>query len=96
MLFAIALWSYTSFNSTYKTFISVPINVILPKERAIEAQIPRFVDIEVNGTGWNIFNLIYFNNSKKIIVDLSNKVIEDSIYTISRNELVKSVQSMKK
>jgi hypothetical protein len=96
MLFAVALWSYTSFNSEYKTYISIPFNVILPKDRAIEAQIPRFLDVEVSGSGWNIFNLIYFNNSKQIIVDLTSKKIEDSVYTISRNDLVKSVHSIEK
>lgn len=94
ILFAIGLWLYTSFNSSYKYYIVVPFNIIMPFNRAIENELPKTITLRVQGTGWNLLNLNYLNNSKKVVVDWTNKTINDSSIVISRNELLKGIQSM--
>lgn len=96
LLFAIALWGYTSLNSNYSTYVDVPLTVKLPPTRAIERELPTTIAIESRGTGWNLFNLIYMNNSKRVNVDLSNTQIEDSVFIIGRSDFVKGLESFEK
>ncbi len=95
-IFGIALWFYTSLNGNYTTYINAPISVILPENRALEKPLPETISIQVKGSGWNIFNLMFFNNSKKILVNLSSSSINDSIYRIGRNEIIKGAQSFER
>ncbi len=95
-IFGIALWFYTSLNGEYTTYINVPISVVLPESRALEKPLPETVSIQVKGSGWNIFNLMFFNTSKKVIVNLSDIKITDSIFKIGRNEIIKGAQSFEK
>ncbi|MFW6276442.1 MAG: hypothetical protein ACOC2K_02070 [Bacteroidota bacterium] len=92
VLFAMALWGYTSLNSEYSTRVQVPLDVQIPRDRAIETPLPDEITIEVHGMGWHLFNLIFFNSSKKVEIDLSNIQIQDSVYRISRNEIMKGIR----
>lgn len=94
LLFAIALWVYTSFNSNYKYYTTVPFSIELPETRAIENDLPKTFTLQVQGTGWNLFNLNAFNNSKKIFIDWSNKQISDSNVVVTRSDFLKGIQSM--
>ena len=96
LIFAFSLWLYTSFNSDYKTFVNVPITVLMPSNLAIENDVEKSIALSVQGSGWDLFNLIAFNNSKKIVVDLSKKIITDSVYVISRGDILKGLQSLEK
>ncbi|MCO5251747.1 MAG: hypothetical protein M9949_10055 [Candidatus Kapabacteria bacterium] len=93
LLFAIALWSYTSLNTNYSTYVDIPLSVKLPPTRAIEKELPATISVESRGTGWNLFNLLYLNNSKRANVDLSDTRIEDSIFTIGRSDFLKGIES---
>lgn len=95
-LFAVALWLYTSLSSSYSTIVHMPLIIKLPGDRAFEEPPPEFVLIEAKGTGWNLFNLIFFNNSKKIFLDLSQNNINDSDYSIARNSLLKGIQALER
>lgn len=95
-LFAMALWMYASLSSSYTTLIKLPLEIQLPENRSFEEAPTASVFVEAKGTGWNLFNLIYFNNSKRINIDLSQTVINDSIYIIARSTLLKGVQSLER
>lgn len=92
VLLAGALWSYVTLNNEYMAYVKLPINIILPSNRALEQSIPEEISVEVKGLGWNIINLWFFNTTAKCEVDLSNVVISQDDYKISRNDLLKSVQ----
>lgn len=94
LLFAIALWVYTSFNSVYKYYTTVPFSINLPDTRAIENDLPKTFTLQVQATGWNLFNLNAFNNSKKIFIDWSKKQINDSLVVVTRTDFLKGIQSM--
>ncbi|HRP02997.1 MAG TPA: hypothetical protein PLE30_10165 [Candidatus Kapabacteria bacterium] len=94
LLFAIALWLYTSFNSVYKYYTTVPFSIVLPQSRAIENDLPKTFTVSIQGTGWNLLNLNVFNNSKRIFIDWSNKDIKDSNVIITRTDFLKGIQSM--
>jgi hypothetical protein len=96
LLFAIALWLYAALSSNYSTLVNMPLVIKLPTDRAFEEAPPQYVTVESKGTGWNLFNLIFFNNSKKVFLDLSQIDINDSVYSISRPNLLKGVQSMER
>ena len=87
-----ALWTYTTLNNEYVTFVKVPLKVIMPNNRAIENPIPQNLDIEVKGKGWDIFNLMYFNTSKEISLDLSKQRIEKNDIEVGRQQILKSVR----
>lgn len=91
LLFAIALWGYTALNGEYLTTVTVPLNIDLPDDRALESKIPNDLIVEVRGSGWNLFNLIFFNTSKSCEVDLRNETVK-SDYTVRRQVLVNSVR----
>ncbi|PKL86612.1 MAG: hypothetical protein CVV22_00535 [Ignavibacteriae bacterium HGW-Ignavibacteriae-1] len=93
LLFAIALWSYTSLNTYYTTYVDIPLSVKLPPTRAIEKELPTTISVESRGTGWNLFNLLYLNNSKRANVDLSETNIKDSLFTIGRSDFLKGIES---
>lgn len=95
LLFAIALWGYTSLNADYQTIVEIPFHVKLPSTRALEATPPRSVYVDVKGTGWNLFNLIFFNESKTCFVDLSKETILDSSYRINKIDIQKSIKYLK-
>lgn len=92
ILLAMALWTYTTLNNEYVTFVKVPLKVIMPNNRAIENPIPQNLDIEVKGKGWDIFNLMYFNTSKEISLDLSKQRIEKNDIEVGRQQILKSVR----
>lgn len=92
IVFAMTLWVYTTLNNEYVTFVKVPLKVIMPNNRAIENPIPQDLDIEVKGKGWDIFNLLFFNTSKEISLDLSKQRIEKNDIEVGRQQILKSVR----
>ncbi len=91
LVFAFALWGYTSLNDSYITFVEVPLFIELPSDRAIENNVPSLITLELRGSGWDLFNLIFFNSAKICKVDLSTeKNLKD--YSISRQEMIKSTE----
>ncbi len=94
LLFAVALWAYSSLNEEYTTRIIVPLEVKLPSTRALEEGLPEEISLEVKGTGWHLFNIYFFNTSENCFIDLSGKYITDSIYTISRAEILKGIRNL--
>ncbi len=95
LLFAIALWSYTSLNSEYQTIVEIPLKITLPPNRALENIPPENVFVDVKGTGWNLFYLIFLNNAKICNIDLSREAYLDSIYRISKIDLQRSLKYLK-
>lgn len=95
-LFALSLWVYTSLGSNYSTTVSMPLIIQLPEDRAFEEPPPSSLLIEAKGMGWNLFNLLYFNKSKKVFIDLSNSKITDSVYVINRTAILKGLQSFER
>ena len=91
-LFAFALWIYVNLSNEYTTYIQLPLEVILPENRALESSLPTTVDIEVKGTGWNLINLTIFNTSALCRIDLSEELINQDEYRVSRTEILKSAQ----
>lgn len=94
LIFAVALWGYTSLSGEYSTIVEVPLEVELPPDRALEAPLPENVSVEVNGMGWTLFTLIYFNPNKKCEIDLTKINIKDTIYQISRTQIQKGLKSI--
>ena len=95
LLFSLALWGYTSLNGEYVSVVDVPFSIKLPETRAIQNPIRKTISVEVKGKGWNIFELLFLNSGAKIFVDLSSASIGEGNYEISRNEIIRSVQSFK-
>lgn len=89
---ATILWTYITLKNEYVTFVKIPLKVIMPNNRAIENPIPRSLDIEVKGKGWDIFNLMYFNTSKEIALDLSKQKLDKNNFEVGRQQLLKSVR----
>ena len=90
---AFSLWLFTSMNQTYITMIKVPLSIELPKDRAVENPLPEKITIDARGSGWNLFNLIFFNKEKKCDIDLTKANIRDSIYRITRSQIITSIKS---
>ncbi len=92
IVLATTLWIYTTLNNEYVTFVKVPLKVVVPNNRAIENPIPNSLEVEVKGKGWDIFNLLFFNTSKEIILDLSKQNINKDNFEIGRQQILKSVR----
>jgi len=96
LLLAIALWCYASLSEEYQVMIEVPLTVEAPKDRASETVIPKEISIDVTGTGWYLFNHLYFNNIKRCHIKLDNVASQDSIYTITSVDMQKGLQNLGK
>ena len=93
IVFALSLWGYVALNKEdYLTSIKVPLVVELPPNRAIETLLPPTVTIEVRGSGWRLFNLIFVNNTGRCFIDFSSEHTLDSTYEISKTDILKGVQ----
>jgi len=92
LVLAASLWAYVTLNNEYMTYVKLPLTIILPGNRAMEESLPEEISVEIKGSGWNIINLSFFNSSAKCEVDLSNNIISQEEYKISRSDLLKSVQ----
>lgn len=89
---AIALWTYTSLNMEYITFVKVPLFVKLPENKSLENNIPKDISLEVKGNGWHLFNLIFFNNAKRCNIDLSSSNFTSNTIQINRSTMLKSIE----
>lgn len=93
--FSFALWLYITLNTEFVTFVSLPLTINLPPSRAIESELPKTVSVEVKGTGWQIFNLEFLNRSARCNIDLSRDNIDDSLFVLSRNDILKNLSDLK-
>ncbi|OGU10889.1 MAG: hypothetical protein A2X61_16825 [Ignavibacteria bacterium GWB2_35_12] len=93
LFFAFALWVYTALSSEYKTFIDVPLKILLPKNVALETALPEKISVKVKGSGWDIFYLNFFSTSANCTVNLSDKEMSEGYYQITRNDIIKGVES---
>jgi YbbR domain-containing protein len=92
LIFAMALWGYTTLSGEFTSFIEVPLKVILPGDRAIENPLPQNISVSVRGSGWQLFSLTFFNSSAQCLIDLSKRNIQDSTFKIARADIIKSVR----
>ncbi len=95
-IIAFALWLYVSLNNQYTAYITVPLEILIDDDRAIENIIRPNIEAEVRSTGWDLFNLIYLNNSKKCIVDLRDLPSTMHTYELTYSKLIQSISSMEK
>lgn len=95
VIFAIALWVYTSLNGEYNTTVKVPLFIDLPSNRSLEEVPTDNITVKVFGTGWQLFNLYFFNSSKNCFLDYTNHDfrVDDNI-VVTRNDLLNSLTGM--
>lgn len=94
LLFATSLWVYTSLNDNYATRVEVPLVVQLPENRSPESSLPSTVSILAEDSGWNLFNLMYFNQRKVCLIDLQNEATNNPVIEIEENTILKSLRNL--
>ena len=92
ILFATALWIFTSLNEEYITYVEVPFNVQAPENMAVESRISPQISLKVRGTGWQLFNLMFFNSSAQCNIDLAKMREQNEIYHLTRNDILKNTE----
>ena len=90
-----SLWMMKTVNQ-YTTYVTVPLDIQISEDLAIENIIKPNIQVEVRATGWELFNLIYLNNSKMCVVDLRNLPQETKSYELTYSKLSQSFVSMEK
>ncbi len=93
---ALALWLYVNLNNQYTTFVTVPLDILIDEDLAIENIIQPDIKVEVRATGWELFNLIYLNRSKICQVDLRNLPQNTKYYELTYSKLSQSFADMEK
>ncbi len=94
LFFAISLWIYVSLSTEYVINTEVPLIIQLPNDRAIEVPPPETISIDVKGTGWHLFNFLFIGSSANCQINLEKTSIKDSIYEISRTDILKGMQHL--
>lgn len=94
LIFAVSLWGYSSLNYDYKPLIKVPLTIKVPTNKAIEKGLQQEVSIKVKGSGWQLFNLIFFNTSAKCVIDLTSKDLSGNEYIITRTDVLKGLENI--
>ncbi|MDA3844881.1 MAG: hypothetical protein PF588_11015 [Candidatus Kapabacteria bacterium] len=90
LLFASALWMYTSLNEEYVTFVDIPLSIQLPETRAITSRVRSNISLKVRGSGWQLFYLYSMNTAAQCKVDLTEGSLIHDLHNISRDEILKS------
>lgn len=94
LLFAVALWGYTSLNTEFISSVELPLYIKLPVNRALEQEPEQSIGVNVKGSGWHLFNMFLFNNSKNCTIDLTDYQIDDSVFVIDKNEIQKGIRGL--
>lgn len=95
-VFAMALWGYSSLNEIYHSYVNVPLVVELPADRALESPLPESVEVKVEGNGWTLFNLNFMKSNASCNINLKTETIYDSVYRISRSEIITGISGLSK
>lgn len=93
LVLAACLWVYSNMNIEFVTFVKVPLVVKLPKTRAVENPMPPDISVEVRGSGWQLFNLMYLNSTASCTIDLSVEKLKGAEHDISQGEIIKGLQN---
>lgn len=93
-LFAFAFWFYASLNGTYSYNVDIPLFIKTPKDKAIENKLPKTISIKVKGNGWDLFNLLNFNNNKRCYLDLAKLNLNSDSININKTILKKFTESI--
>lgn len=96
LVLAVLLWIYISLNEIFISTIDVPLSVVPTKGRSIEQLLSNSIIVEIEGSGWSLFNYIYLNNSKRCLVNLNNVTREDSLFTIASLDFQKGLEGINK
>lgn len=91
LFIAIFLWIYTTLNQENSANVSVPFDLILPENRALKSDIPDKIEVNILGSGWNLFSALNFGSGIKSTLDLSNRPLTDRTDKISKNDLLGSL-----
>ena len=89
-----SLWVYSNMNLEFVTYAKIPLIVKLPSNRAVENPLPSTVSVEVRGTGWHIFNLLFFNSTASCLIDLSKEKIKGLDFEINQDDILKNLQNL--
>lgn len=95
-LIAISLWLYLSLSETGTLEQNVPINVILPEDRALENEIASELKIRFAGEGWDLFYFHFFDKNLECRIDLTGEILNDTNVTISNTRILSSITSSNK
>lgn len=93
-VFAISLWIYVSLSIEYVISTEVPLLIQVPSDRAIEVPPPETITIDVKGNGWHLFNFLFIGSSANCLINLEKTLIKDSIYEITRTDVLKGMQHL--
>lgn len=93
-VFALALWGYTSLNGTYNSNLKVPLEIELPKNRALKSDIPTSIVVQFRGTGWDLFNISFFGSSLNSKIDLSSRELNDNNLMITKTDMLNSLLNL--
>jgi YbbR domain-containing protein len=92
IVFALSLWIYTSLKGDFTTILKVPVRVLLPSDRAIDSTFISSIPVEVKGSGWILFNMLYLNTSSVCLIDLTDENITSHSTDVLKGDLMKSLQ----
>ena len=92
-LIAFFLWIYISLNEESTIGLTIPIDVVLPIDYALESEVNKYINITVNGKGWDIFISKYFDKTENNTcrIDMTNDIIDDTVIVISRDRIFNEV-----
>lgn len=71
LLLSVLLWLYISLQADYQTTIPVRVDWQLPADRSLESPLPPQLYIRLSGSGWNLLNAMYFDQSTRVEIKLS-------------------------
>lgn len=70
LLIAFTFWLLNAFTKSYSTVVEIPITYInLPQDRVLSNELPEKASAELNGTGFRLLSVSFFNTPDPIIVD---------------------------
>lgn len=95
-IFSLSLWAYSSLNENYYSEIKVPLTVNLPEDRALEVPIEQYLNVKIEGNGWNLFNLNFLKTNAECVINLRSNQLIDSLYQIPRSELLSGINGLTK
>jgi YbbR domain-containing protein len=70
LLIAFVFWVLIAFNNNYNTTLTVPVRYInIPENRVVAEELPKKVELTINGKGYNVLSYLMLPEQGEIIID---------------------------
>lgn len=80
---AFVFWLMTKMSYSYRSSFRIPLSYESPNGKVLVDRVPEYLNVEVEGTGWNLFGLYFSEREDSLGLGLENRSVQSfNTYTL--------------